>query len=199
MRALTPRRLAHTGKASLLALLCRPSIPSPTTSWARTSPSHPRRCVRPGVATQASSWDRELAAPQRRNGFVILRAARSPPAASHPASRKTSQLDDAVACGYMWRDLTWVGLSPPDKATSQTHGPRLRGDDSGWVRAQSLACLAVDFFTGAEAGTNGRDDPNSPRLALAQLSQLGLLNGDFGGVKAQKGESDQGCVVGNRL
>ena len=131
MRALTPRRLAHTGKASLLALLCRPSIPSPTTSWARTSPSHPRRCVRPGVATQASSWDRELAAPQRRNGFVILRAARSPPAASHPASRKTSQLDDAVAFGYMWRDLTWVGLPPPDKATSQTHGPRLRGDDSG--------------------------------------------------------------------
>jgi hypothetical protein len=32
-------------------------------------------------------------------------------------------------------------------------GPRLRGDDSSWVRAQSLACLAVDFFTGAEAGT----------------------------------------------
>jgi hypothetical protein len=32
-------------------------------------------------------------------------------------------------------------------------GPRLRGDDSGWVRAQSLACLAVDFFTGSKAGT----------------------------------------------
>src|SRR5207302_10310424 len=87
MRALTPRWLAHAGKASLLPLLCRPSIPPPTTSWARASPSHPRRCVRPGVATQASSWDRELAAPQRRNGFVILRAARSPPAALHPASR----------------------------------------------------------------------------------------------------------------
>jgi hypothetical protein len=39
-------------------------------------------------------------------------------------------LDDAVAFGYMWRDLTWVGLSPPDKATSQTHGARLRGDDT---------------------------------------------------------------------
>jgi hypothetical protein len=46
-------------------------------------------------------------------------------------------LDDAVAFGYMWRDLTWVGLPPPDKATSQTHGPRLRGDDSGWVRAKN--------------------------------------------------------------
>src|SRR5439155_5334060 len=35
MRALTPRRLAHTDKASLLPLLCRPSIPPPTTSWTR--------------------------------------------------------------------------------------------------------------------------------------------------------------------
>jgi len=87
MRALTPRRLAHAGKASLLALLRRPSIPPPTTSWARPSPSHPRRCGRPGAATQASSWNRRLAAPQRRNGFVILRAARSPQAAPHPASR----------------------------------------------------------------------------------------------------------------
>ena len=87
MRALTPRRLAHADKVSLLALLCLPSIPSPTTPWARPSPSHPRRCSRPDVATQASSWKRRLAAPQRRNGFVILRAARSPPAAPHPASR----------------------------------------------------------------------------------------------------------------
>src|SRR5688572_12992763 len=97
MRALTPRRLAHAGKASLLSLLCRPSIPPPTTSWARTSPSHPRRCVRPGVATQASPWDRGLAAPQRRNGFVILRAARSPPVALHPASRRRSYLRLHVA------------------------------------------------------------------------------------------------------
>src|SRR5215216_528368 len=47
MRALTPRRLAHAGKASLLLLLCRPSIPPPTTSWTRASPSYPRQCVRP--------------------------------------------------------------------------------------------------------------------------------------------------------
>jgi len=89
MRALTPRRLAHTGKASLLTLLRRPAIPPPTTSWSRPSPSRPRRCDRSGVATQASSKNRRLAAPRRRNGFVILRAGRSPPAAPHPASRQS--------------------------------------------------------------------------------------------------------------
>jgi len=103
MRALTPRRVAHPGKASLLALLCLPNIPPPTTPWARTSPSHPRRCARPGVATQASPWNRKLAASQRRNGFVILRAARSRPAALHPVSR-ISQSDDAVAFRYMCRE-----------------------------------------------------------------------------------------------
>jgi hypothetical protein len=90
MRALTPHRLAHTGKASLLTLLCRLSIPPPTTPWAWTSPSHPRWCAQPSVATQASSWNRKLAAPQRRNGFVMLRAARSPPAAPHLAFRKSA-------------------------------------------------------------------------------------------------------------
>ena len=179
MRALTPRRLAHTGKASLLALLCRPSIPSPTTSWARTSPSHPRRCVRPGVATQASSWDRELAAPQRRNGFVILRAARSPPAASHPASRKTSQLDDAVACGYMWRDLTWVGLSPPDKATSQTHGPRLRGDDNnkcrgleqGIIQASATATGCLSGSSAPSLGATSAMKRSSERVRCSSVAQ----------------------------
>jgi len=87
MRALTPRRLAHAEKASLLPSLRRPGIPPPTTPWPRPSPSHPRRRGRPDVAIQASSWNRRLAVPQRRNGFVILRAASSPPAAPHPASR----------------------------------------------------------------------------------------------------------------
>src|ERR1700728_4252135 len=35
---------------------------------------------------------RRLAAPYRRNGFVILRAVRSPPASPHPASRRRSCL-----------------------------------------------------------------------------------------------------------
>src|SRR5438093_9131571 len=55
---------------------------------------------------------------------------------SPPRLPQNPRSDDAVAFGYMWRDLTWVGLSPPDRTTSQTHGPRLRGDDSGWVRAK---------------------------------------------------------------
>lgn len=36
MRALTPRRLAHAAEVSLLPLPCRPSIPPPTTPWARS-------------------------------------------------------------------------------------------------------------------------------------------------------------------
>src|SRR5208337_5524093 len=42
--------------------------------------------------SQASPWMSRLAAPRRRNGFVILRAVRSPPAASHPVSRRRSCL-----------------------------------------------------------------------------------------------------------
>src|SRR5215203_5043003 len=49
--------------------------------------------------------------------LVRFRLLPTPPPADFP------QLVDAVAFSYMWRDLTWVGLSPPDKATSQTHGP----------------------------------------------------------------------------
>jgi hypothetical protein len=90
---------------------------------------------RPGVTTQASSWDRGLAAPQRRNGFVILRAARSSPAALHPASRFRSwstQLP-STTCGVTSHG---VDFHLPDRTTLQTHGPRLRGDDSDWARAK---------------------------------------------------------------
>ena len=129
MRALTPRRLAHAGKVSLLALLCRPSIPPPTTSWARASPSHPRRCARPDVAIQASSWNRRLAAPQRRNGFVILQAARSPPAAPHPASRKargrTTQLPSAT-CGVTSHELDFHLLTKQHRRRTIPGSP-LRG------------------------------------------------------------------------
>src|SRR5208337_2060167 len=45
-----------------------------------------------GLMTQASPWMSRLAAPRRRNGFVILRAVRSPPAAPHPVSRRRSCL-----------------------------------------------------------------------------------------------------------
>ena len=47
----------------------------------------------------------------------------------------------------------WQGR--PITETFVVMGPRLRGDDSGWVRAHSLACLAVDFFTGSKAGIQG--------------------------------------------
>ena len=118
MRALTPGGLAHARQVSLLPLLCRPSIPSPTTSWARTSPSHPRQRVRPGPCGPrlrhgiAGSPHHNAEAGSSSYGLLVrLRLLPTP----HRC--------DAVAFGYMWRDLTWVGLSPPDKATLQTHDP----------------------------------------------------------------------------
>ena len=75
---------------------------------------------------------------------------------------------DAVAFGYMWRDLTWVGLSPPDKATSQTHrsritsaptwrsGPRFPGTHGDGCRTSPLA---------SPAGAHGLDRRSSPGRA----------------------------------
>jgi len=42
---------------------------------------------RAGTSAQASPCSSRLATSRRRNGFVILQAARSPPVAPHPASR----------------------------------------------------------------------------------------------------------------
>src|ERR1700689_3513039 len=39
---------------------------------------------------RASPYNRRLAAPSRRNGFVNLRATHSPPVAPHPVSRRQS-------------------------------------------------------------------------------------------------------------
>jgi len=139
-----PRRLAHTGKASLLALLCRPSIRPQTTSWARTSPSHPRRCVRPGVATQASSWDRRTRRTTTRNGFVILRAARSPPAASHPPPAKpcswTTQLPSAT-CGVTSHGLDFHLLTKQHRRRTvpACAGRQRRGSCQGHLSTLVLA------------------------------------------------------------
>jgi len=43
-----------------------------------------------GAPLRASPYNRRLAAPSRRNGFVNLRAAHSPPVAPHPVSRRKS-------------------------------------------------------------------------------------------------------------
>jgi len=85
-------RRAHTARRfSSLTLRCRPSIQPPTTSSASTS-------LRVTAACRADPWIRaspylsRLAAKRRRNGFVILQAARSPPAALHPALLRRSCL-----------------------------------------------------------------------------------------------------------
>src|ERR1700675_1208469 len=76
-------------QVSPLTLHCLPGIPPPTTSCARTSLCQSPQRVRP---VQASPSMSRLAATRRRIGFVILRAARSLPAAPPPASRRRSCL-----------------------------------------------------------------------------------------------------------
>ena len=78
--------------------------------------------TRPAVLmTQASPWMSRLAAPCRRNGFVILRAVRSPPAAPHPVSRRRSCLRLHVSrlhIGWTFTPLTRQhhGRTHPGKA-----------------------------------------------------------------------------------
>ena len=93
MKALTPAGLARGRQVSPLTPLCLPSIPPPTTScrpnvaFAVTS----ARSVGPSPGL-GFARHRRLAATYRRIGFVLLRAARSPPVAPHPASRRRSYL-----------------------------------------------------------------------------------------------------------
>jgi hypothetical protein len=90
---------ARTRRQGLSAYFALPSEhPTPNHAMGPAITSHPRRCDRPGATTQASSRNRRLAAPRRRNGFVILRAARSPPAAPHPASRKQTPAVGRRSC-----------------------------------------------------------------------------------------------------
>src|SRR5277367_51156 len=116
MRVLTPARLAQrrTGLSAYFALpsehptpnhVMDPSVVLPVVS------THPS-----GLATQASPRMRRLADPPRRNGFVILQAVRSLPAALHLPLRAT-QLPSASCVTTSHR----MDFHPPDKATSQTH------------------------------------------------------------------------------
>ena len=86
-----PRRLSHRG-FSQLHVLNLPSIPSSTTIVPRPSllhatPQRGRLLLAEGWASPLSS---RLTKTSGRIRFVILRTARSPPVALHPASRRRS-------------------------------------------------------------------------------------------------------------
>jgi len=76
----------------LLRSAFRTSRPQPR-RVPRTSLSQSPQRVRPDpLPSPGFASARRLANTRRRNGFVILRAIRSPPVASHPASRRRSYL-----------------------------------------------------------------------------------------------------------
>jgi hypothetical protein len=99
--------------------------------------------------------------PCRRNGFVIpgLRRGRLYGLLVRLRLLATPPRGDAVAFDYMWRDLTWVGLSPPDKATSQTHTSRIASPPArlpGW-RVQPWRRRATVGGKSASARSCGMD------------------------------------------
>src|ERR1700722_10323051 len=71
-----------------------------------------------------------LAAPCRRNGFVILQAVRSPPTALHPASRRRSCLRLHV----LRLHIGWTFTSLTKQIHGRTH-PRESGDPGATRRA----------------------------------------------------------------
>jgi len=110
-------RSAPREQVSLIHALGLPTIPSPTTCGCSASSSQgalPRQRVGPRLllatasATENSGLRLSLAGSPHHAGrieFVILRTGRSPPAASHPVSRRRS-------CSQLRVTLTRRGLSP---------------------------------------------------------------------------------------
>jgi len=104
------------GQVSLIHAIGLPTIPSPTIAERSTSSGHvTHRRVRPRVhptkafAKENSGLRHSLAGSPHstdRIEFVILRTGRSPPVASHHASRLTSHFSEiAVTFGYKLRRL----------------------------------------------------------------------------------------------
>jgi len=91
--ALTPAGLAHDRQVSpLTPLHLRASRPQHVMCPKCRFVSQPQRIRSDPLRSSASPCDRRLATTPRRNRFVLLRATRSPPVASHPASRRRSYL-----------------------------------------------------------------------------------------------------------
>ena len=83
-----------------------------------------------GLTTQASPRMRRLAAPSRRNGFVILQAVRSLPAALHPALLRRSCLQLHVSRLHIGRTLTLL---------TKQHHRRTHSRECGNPETTSLA------------------------------------------------------------
>ena len=85
------------------------------------TPAYRDRFLSPG--TRASPCSGKLTASHSRCGFVIPRL-REGKLYGLPVRLRllpTPPHGDAVTFGFIGRDLLWVGLPPPDKATSRTH------------------------------------------------------------------------------
>src|ERR1700679_1392656 len=103
---------------------------------------------------------RRLAAPYRRNGFVILRAVRSPPASPHPASRRRSCLRLRVIRLH----IGWTFTSLTNAETRTYSSPRKRGSSVRcWASRKELYFLSMQRPTALDSRVRGNDNP--PNLA----------------------------------
>jgi len=124
MGALTPVRLSSPHRSPCFTCTAFLTIPSPTTPCAPAAaftryPSARRVSPRPRVRLARSRLRHSLAgSPDTpgRNGFVILRTGRSPPVASHPASRRRSY--SRLQAGERMPE---GDLHPSDHARLQSH------------------------------------------------------------------------------
>jgi hypothetical protein len=87
-----PARTRRTGLSASFGLPSEHPAPNHAMRPGPRFDSHLSGSDRDPGGSQASPRMSRLAAAHRRIGFVILQAARSPPAASHPASRRRSCL-----------------------------------------------------------------------------------------------------------
>jgi len=116
-----PRACSTCGQVSLIHALGLPAIPSPTICGRSASSGHvPHRRVEPRLHPHGSSPNRNSGLRQSLAGsphladrieFVILRTSRSPPVASHHASRRDLALQRDRSYVRLQVTSTWRGLT----------------------------------------------------------------------------------------
>jgi hypothetical protein len=149
------------GQVSLIHAFGLPAIPSPTTSKYSASSGHvthgrvePRWHPTNGSSPKGNSGLRPSLAGSPllagRIEFVILRTDRSPPVASHHASRRDLALQRDRSYVRLQVTLTWRGLSPPSpicalRRTSAGLQPGIQGKSTtpAGLKAGSTSAAAL--------------------------------------------------------
>ena len=157
MKALTPPGLARSRQVSPLAPLCRPNIPSPNTTWLRTSLCPSPQRLRSGLV-RGPGFTQDPQARQSRPPNRVRCPTGCPFASGcFPPRLAATQLPSA-SC-----DVTSHGKDShlADKASSRTHGPRLGGRGTAMCKRHGLAPRTT-LCSGLEPGPRGASTCSEP-------------------------------------